>query len=71
MITRPRCRYCNREWVPAIGVAATQDYCRRCRKARREKAKRAFGLRPLTAADFDGPYLLPRARRGTGGPRIS
>jgi len=63
LITRPRCRHCNREWMPGHGVVAAEDFCRKCRKERRAKAKRAFGLRPLTPADFDGPYLLPRARR--------
>ncbi len=49
--------------MPALGVVASQEYCDRCRGKRRETAKRQFQLRRLSADDFDGPYLLPRALR--------
>lgn len=62
-IVRPRCRFCSRPWTPAEGVSAEQAHCPLCSESRHTVAAKAFGLRPLTPADFDGQYLLPRSRR--------
>jgi hypothetical protein len=63
MFKLPKCRCCNRPWLPAMDVTASQGYCRKCRKERREAARQALDLHPITAADLDGPYLLPRRHR--------
>jgi hypothetical protein len=65
MIELPRCRHCGLVWKPRLNVVADKSYCGRCRKDRREIAKREFGLGPLTAKDTEGPYLLPRRLRKT------
>ena len=62
-IARPRCRNCSRPWTPAEGVSAEQAYCPLCSDSRRAAAVKALGLRPLSAADFDGKYLRPQPRR--------
>jgi len=63
MLMFPKCRHCGRKWHPQEGAVASRDYCQVCHKDRREVAKRKFSLRPLSAADFNGPYLLPKALR--------
>lgn len=62
-IARPRCRFCSRPWTPAEGVSAEQAHCPLCSESRHAVATKAFGLRPLVSADFDGQYLLPPSRR--------
>lgn len=62
-IAQPRCRFCSRPWTPTEGVSAEQVYCLLCSESRHAAAAKAFDLRPLTPADFDGQYLLPRSRR--------
>lgn len=59
-VAKPRCRHCGRYWTPKSGLAAFRDYCQQCSAQRREKAKRAFGLRPLSAEDVADGYLRPR-----------
>ena len=63
MLSLPRCRNCNRHWRPAAGVVASSGYCSRCAKARRAAATARFELKPITKADLQGPYLLPRRFR--------
>jgi len=59
----PKCRYCGHPWRPPVGVVANRAYCPRCSDGRREYAREAHGLRPLTQEDFDGDCLLPAAQR--------
>lgn len=63
MIKLPRCRHCNLVWKPRLSVVADKAYCSRCRKERRQIAKRVFGLHPLTVEDLQGPYLRPQKFR--------
>jgi hypothetical protein len=63
LVIAPRCRSCGRALELEEGVVAASSYGQCCSAARREAAQRAFGLRPIIAADFDGPYLLPRDHR--------
>lgn len=63
MLKLPRCGYCRRRWMPESGAVASRDFCGHCRQERRRLAIAAFSLRPVTPADFDGDYLLPRAMR--------
>jgi hypothetical protein len=63
MFSRPKCRHCKRAWTPAHGVIATKTYCPKCSNARQARAARGFGMKPVTPADFDGPYLIPLAGR--------
>lgn len=62
-LSLPRCRNCQRYWRPQQGVSAQTGYCKKCAQDRRAAAMVRFDLKPLAAADFDGPYLLPRALR--------
>lgn len=62
-VLRPQCRFCGRYWMPADGVVANSSYCSACSDSRRALASEQLGLRPLTAADAVGPYLLPSALR--------
>jgi len=62
-LTLPRCSHCGRFWRPTRGLVADAAYCKRCSKDRQAAAATHFGLRPLTAADFTGQYLLPRRLR--------
>lgn len=62
-IASPKCRCCGRFWRPPSGVSASQSYCKRCSKQRREQAEQALGLKKPTKNDFSGPYLLPRRFR--------
>lgn len=62
-LTLPKCRNCQRHWRPEQGVSAQMGYCKKCAQDRRAAATFRFDLKPLAAADFDGPYLLPRALR--------
>lgn len=62
-VLRPRCRFCGRYWTPEDGIVADSSYCSACSESRRLLAAEHLGLRPLTAADAVGPYLLPRALR--------
>jgi hypothetical protein len=62
-LSLPRCRNCNRHWRPAEGLMASSGYCPRCAKARRAAATSRFELKPITRADLQGPYLLPRRLR--------
>lgn len=64
MIRLPKCRHCGRNWLPCDGVVASRGFCGRCRQDRRNIAKAAFDLHPITAADHDGIYLIPRTRHG-------
>jgi len=57
MLQLPRCRHCQRLWKPRSGVVASQAYCHRCQKERREIAREVFSLRPLTADDLRGPFV--------------
>jgi hypothetical protein len=63
LVIAPRCRSCGRALKLEEGAVAASSYGQCCSSARRDAAQRAFGLRPISAADFDGPYLLPRDRR--------
>lgn len=63
MFKLPKCRHCHRFWIPALGVVASDSYCRKCRVERKRIAKKVLGLRRITPKDFEGPYLLPRLLR--------
>ncbi len=63
IVAAPRCGSCGRALRLEEGVVAASSYGQCCSAARRAAAQRAFGLRPLTNADFSGPYLLPRSQR--------
>jgi hypothetical protein len=64
MLKLPRCKHCNRIWLPSHGTVASKDFCNRCRRERRLTAQKVFGLRPITPEDTNGRYILPRAQRG-------
>lgn len=71
MLKLPKCRHCNRSWLPCGGAVASRDFCGRCCQERRDIAKAAFDLHPITAADHDGIHLIPRSpahRQRKGGP---
>lgn len=61
-VLRPQCRFCERYWTPEDGVVASSSYCSACVDDRRAIAAELLGLRPLTAAEKAGRYLLPRVR---------
>jgi hypothetical protein len=63
MLACPKCRYCSAQWSPAAGVVAAKSFCAKCRKKRRQIAKRTLGLKPISSADLSGKFLLPRALR--------
>lgn len=65
VVLRPKCRFCQRYWTPQDGVVASSTYCSACSGERRALAAEHLDLRPLTAADVVGPYLLPRFLRPT------
>lgn len=64
-LSLPKCRCCGRYWHPPEGVVADAAYCKKCAKERRAAAAASLGLRPLTAVEGVGPYLLPRHLRVT------
>jgi hypothetical protein len=55
------CRLCGRPLSQERGVAdSISGRC--CSSLRHQKAVAKLGLRPITPADFDGPYLVRRGR---------
>lgn len=66
-LTSPRCTFCGATWQPAEGVDALESYCPICADTRRAAAQAYFQLKPLSAADFAGGYLLPRRMRTAAG----
>lgn len=59
----PKCRHCGRYWQPPEGVVADAAFCEKCAAERRSAAARALGLRPITATEGVGPYIVPRQLR--------
>lgn len=62
LVAAPRCRSCGRAIGLSEGIVADSTYCRHCSAARHEAAKRTLDLRPISDADFLGPYVLQRRR---------
>lgn len=62
-VSLPTCRCCGNYWRPAPGLVADAGYCKKCAKERRAVAASRLGLKPITAADLTGRYLLPRRFR--------
>lgn len=66
-LTSPRCTFCGATWQPAEGIDALTTYCPCCADERRALAQAHFQLKPLSAADFCGGYILPRRLRSAAG----
>lgn len=64
-VSLPKCRCCGSFWRPAPGVNATAAYCKRCARLRRAEATVTMGLKPITASDLSGKFLLPRRLRSS------
>lgn len=62
-LSLPVCRHCGLHWRPGEGVVADAAYCKKCAKERRAAATSILGLKRITAADLQGPFLLPRRFR--------
>lgn len=62
-LSLPKCQHCGRYWRPAQGVVADRANCGRCASERRAIASSALSLKPLTAADVIGSFVLPRRLR--------
>ncbi|MCY1433774.1 hypothetical protein D9M71_498120 [compost metagenome] len=67
MLTPPQCAFCGATWQPAEGIDALTTYCASCADDRRALVQTHFQLKPLSAADFCGEYLLPRRLRSAAG----
>ena len=58
------CAYCGRAHQrSADGDFDPPKYCAQCSGSRRTIAAAVLGSKPVTIADFDGDYLLPRISR--------
>lgn len=62
LVVPARCTACGRPFPHEDGVVASSTYCRECSHDRLATAKKVLGLRPITSADFDGPYLIRQGR---------
>jgi hypothetical protein len=62
LVVAARCPWCGRSLARMKGFVGKLSHGRCCSKERHQKAVAKLGLRPITPADFDGPYLVRRGR---------
>lgn len=62
-LSLPKCGFCGRYWRPPQGMVADSGNCQKCSLERRKIASSSLGLKPITAADVTGNFLLPRRLR--------
>jgi len=62
LVVASTCRGCGEPRKLEEGVVASSSYGACCSKSRRAIAAGYLGLRPITPADFEGPYLVRSGR---------